>query len=1385
MDIDYNSEIKQPLLEAEKNTLQVQDEIKKRNLLNTEYQWILDNYKEVDYSKMGERIKYIPFKFEKVEREFKIEQIILIHQRNVILVEYFYDHQYRNKEVDFIDFKTLDTLNTISFKEVDYDSKIILINFNEIDYVFYQETQSVYLIKLDDFIAQKKENHLIEFAFQERGTFFNAQIIDESIIMIRHFQTMYHFKLNSTLDKINVKSKVKYEVSHQNTDEYRRNLDSQKRNLFVRNEKQGFHQFHCSEDSQVCYLLTNHFIFNVDYGETIFVDRKSLERVKQLDNKYFSIKYEDIYEYVLDYHYNIYDFSNQDGCTLKKLQKLYNSSIQQIFRISTTPNYFIIFSENEDIGFTLLVFDSKTFQIREEFKNITDKHQDFIDIDTINHRIYYRDSNFTEQIKYFNYNTNLSAFNNLVPVLKQRQHLLEKDMRQNVQNYLIYKSVKDSEVIMIDLITGFKRQMPDSSYRNTINYIKHDLDIFTKENFFKIIESQFRPPSYDKIDDISCEDIPIRKNGQYIFFKENRMVQWADFKKKSEYKFESSDAFCIMHNRFHEKQYIFDQASSYRIVYYDIKNKRFESIDLKEGMEMKDYPQLAIIDEKIGYLLIQYAREVRIISLQKRQIIKDIPVEMKRNSVFIKNNYIQINSEEEGTVILFFKNQSLHKMIQIKHSLQFKNLEILESYQKEFNQTSCLIYKDKDKDSGSKVYTMTLNSFEEMFNQDLMIQPIFPAFHFELADKVLIDSSQVQLFIKGEQTMVGYFLIDINDQVIKDYREIASKSNEEIIKELQSNVSKYLKFVAGFGTGFGVFQNNLVALETLVKQLSVNDKLTVPILICRLIGESPLDFSLSNRQQKIINLILQMILKYQDHIMFNQLIDKNLCELIRQQVDLQEYFQSNLPKYEILDSSFLSQHQDEQELIEGINLDHPKDVHQKYDELFECKLNQSKEKNDSVVSIEYHLINMPITLQSKPQELMTVLSETDRSDYFENEIIQGIIKFKWNEYTKSFYQSKFYIYLIFMAAFIFDIFYSTYATAVRDEDSKTDYETQRLQQNIWIKISTKAICSIVLLYFLKYEINQIKVQGKEYFSDGWNYFDFMLIIAYTTYCILDFTIDIEDFLIFIRILVIVLSFMKLFFFLRIYDGFSFLVQMMAGVFKDLSYFLMFFIIIIFQFGMIFLVLFKAQEIDEYNGVNKVGYFLMAFRISSGDFQLDDYHTQNDGLVIITWMIWLIAVMTLNIIFMNFIIAVISESYERVMQKLVTESYKVKANMIVEREQLLSLEELNNINYFPNYIAIRRPLNTESSEAGEWQGFIKDLKYTIRTTAIKSKTDIISNLQYLQTQNQENSLKLDQSLILGDQVKSLDGQVKGLDQKVLKIQDDMEFIKNSLTQLLQK
>ena len=84
--------------------------------------------------------------------------------------------------------------------------------------------------------------------------------------------------------------------------------------------------------------------------------------------------------------------------------------------------------------------------------------------------------------------------------------------------------------------------------------------------------------------------------------------------------------------------------------------------------------------------------------------------------------------------------------------------------------------------------------------------------------------------------------------------------------------------------------------------------------------------------------------------------------------------------------------------------------------------------------------------------------------------------------------------------------------------------------------------------------------------------------------------------------------------------------------------------------------------------------------------------------------------------MNFIIAVISESYGKIMQKLVSQIYSGKVDLIVEREMNMTAEEEKDAEYFPRYIVLRRPVRSDGNTAEEWQGFIKDLKVTVKTSS---------------------------------------------------------------------
>jgi hypothetical protein len=71
--------------------------------------------------------------------------------------------------------------------------------------------------------------------------------------------------------------------------------------------------------------------------------------------------------------------------------------------------------------------------------------------------------------------------------------------------------------------------------------------------------------------------------------------------------------------------------------------------------------------------------------------------------------------------------------------------------------------------------------------------------------------------------------------------------------------------------------------------------------------------------------------------------------------------------------------------------------------------------------------------------------------------------------------------------------------------------------------------------------------------------------------------------------------------------------------------------------------------------------------------IGDYDTstiiENSEYPLLAWILWGIIMVVGNIVFMNFIIAVVSESYSTNMQKMNQESYyyRAKLDMIIECE----------------------------------------------------------------------------------------------------------------------
>ena len=66
----------------------------------------------------------------------------------------------------------------------------------------------------------------------------------------------------------------------------------------------------------------------------------------------------------------------------------------------------------------------------------------------------------------------------------------------------------------------------------------------------------------------------------------------------------------------------------------------------------------------------------------------------------------------------------------------------------------------------------------------------------------------------------------------------------------------------------------------------------------------------------------------------------------------------------------------------------------------------------------------------------------------------------------------------------------------------------------------------------------------------------------------------------------------------------------------------------------------------------------------------------------------------NIVFMNFIIAVVGQSYQTCMARSNAQSYLAKLMMIIEYESVMSYSSKSNPDLFPRYIIKCEVTNTE-------------------------------------------------------------------------------------------
>jgi hypothetical protein len=213
------------------------------------------------------------------------------------------------------------------------------------------------------------------------------------------------------------------------------------------------------------------------------------------------------------------------------------------------------------------------------------------------------------------------------------------------------------------------------------------------------------------------------------------------------------------------------------------------------------------------------------------------------------------------------------------------------------------------------------------------------------------------------------------------------------------------------------------------------------------------------------------------------------------------------------------------------------------------------------------------------------------------------------------------------------------------------------------------IMNLGIVYPLFYDSMQLYKLGiKGYFSDFWNYTDFLFIWGGFINIAQQYQSNSNNFNNkLVQIIIILLAIIKTFFFLRVIQSMSKIVTMLQKVMYDLRIFIIFYMIVVFLFSLVFCVLgignsrTQGQFRDyvrslppgssypesEYMYIGMFwGNIIYVLRASVGDFNFDAamYLTPSENQVF--WFVWMIVLLLTMIVFLNFIISDIGASYAK-------------------------------------------------------------------------------------------------------------------------------------------
>jgi len=265
------------------------------------------------------------------------------------------------------------------------------------------------------------------------------------------------------------------------------------------------------------------------------------------------------------------------------------------------------------------------------------------------------------------------------------------------------------------------------------------------------------------------------------------------------------------------------------------------------------------------------------------------------------------------------------------------------------------------------------------------------------------------------------------------------------------------------------------------------------------------------------------------------------------------------------------------------------------------------------------------------------------------------------------------------------------------------------------------ILLIFWIYNTYYEIKQMIYHKLSYLSSFWNIIDIISLVLNYGVWIWEFTEANNRNLNLLTSWAVLVMYLKLFYFGRIFFSTASLVSMIIEIAKDMTYFLMIFMIGIAGFGNWYLILNRNIEdgIIEF-GDTYFNAFIYAFRQSLGDFVTDNY-SGTDKYILFT--VWFLNVVIALIVLLNLLIAIMGDTFDRVRENSENSMLKELVTIMSENEMLINRDQ-----YFCKYkyIIVAETVRGEGSEL-HWDGRLQRLREYLEKN-VNTQINILKSMQ---------------------------------------------------------